>query len=480
MKTKEKEGYMDSQKLYEQRNQIIAAFLVAAFIGLFNETALNMAFAQLIVDFNTDASTIQWLTTGYLLTLGILVPLSGFLMQRFTTRHLFIVSLLFSIIGTGVSAISPTFAVLLTGRIIQAIGAAIILPLMMQVVLMIYPINQRGAAMGKIGLVIIFAPAIGPTIAGFVMEHFSWHYIFLMSLPFLFISFILGLKFVQNVSDVHPVKFDVLSIILSTIGFGGVVYGFSISGKLGTFISAEVMVAIGIGAIGIILFCLRQFKMDQPMLNLKVFSFPMYNIGLLMVILVHMTILATMVLLPIYLQNILLLAPMIAGLSLLPGGVINAFMAVASGHIFDRFGPRVMVPVGLLLEIVALFALRTIDANTSVYFIVVFHILMFIGISLASMPAQTNGLNQLPRHLYPDGTAFMNTLQQVAGAIGTAVSITIMSISTANFVKVNGTTDDNTFTGSIIGVQHALTFALVLAIIALVLSFFMKHVQEEK
>lgn len=271
MKTKEKEGYMDSQKLYEQRNQIIAAFLVAAFIGLFNETALNMAFAQLIVDFNTDASTIQWLTTGYLLTLGILVPLSGFLMQRFTTRHLFIVSLLFSIIGTGVSAISPTFAVLLTGRIIQAIGAAIILPLMMQVVLMIYPINQRGAAMGKIGLVIIFAPAIGPTIAGFVMEHFSWHYIFLMSLPFLFISFILGLKFVQNVSDVHPVKFDVLSIILSTIGFGGVVYGFSISGKLGTFISAEVMVAIGIGAIGIILFCLRQFKMDQPMLNLKVF-----------------------------------------------------------------------------------------------------------------------------------------------------------------------------------------------------------------
>ena len=471
---------MANQKLYEQRNQIIAAFLVAAFIGLFNETALNMAFAQLIVDFKTDASTIQWLTTGYLLTLGILVPLSSILMQRFTTRQLFIVSLFFSIIGTCVSAISPTFALLLAGRIIQAVGTAIILPLMMQVVLMIYPINQRGAAMGKIGLVIIFAPAIGPTIAGFVMEHFSWHSIFWMSLPFLLISFVLGLKFVQNVSEVRMVKFDGVSIVLSTIGFGGIVYGFSISGKLGTFMTIEVISSLMVGALGIILFCLRQVKMEQPMLNLKVFSFPMYNIGMLLVIIVHMTILATMVLLPIYLQNILLLAPMIAGLTLLPGGVINAFMAVASGHIFDRFGPRIMVPVGLFLEIIALLFLRTIDAETSVYFIVSFHILMFVGISLASMPAQTNGLNQLPRRLYPDGTAFMNTLQQVAGAIGTAVSITIMSISKTNFVSQNGASTTNEFAGSIIGVQHALTFSLILAILAFVISFFMKRVQENK
>lgn len=471
---------MNRQKLYEQRNKIIAAFLVAAFIGLFNETALNMAFAQLIIDFKTDAPTVQWLTTGYLLTLGILVPISGILMQRFTTKQLFNVSLLFSIIGTLVSAISPVFSLLLIGRIIQAVGTAIILPLMMQVILMVYPINQRGAAMGKIGLVIIFAPAIGPTIAGFVMEHLSWHYIFWISLPFLIISLVLGLMFVQNVSEVRPVKFDLLSIILSTIGFGGVVYGFSISGKLGTFFTAEVIGSIIVGAIGILLFCIRQLKLEQPMLNLKVFTFPMYTIGIIMVILVHMTILATMVLLPIYLQNILLLAPMIAGLALLPGGVINAFMAVISGHIFDRFGPRVMVPIGLLIEIVALFALRTIDAGTSVYFIMTFHILMFIGVSLTSMPAQTNGLNQLPQNLYPDGSAFMNTLQQVAGAVGTAVSITIMSISTASFVTTNGITAENEFKGSILGVQHALTFALALAIIALVLSFFIKRIQEDK
>lgn len=471
---------MNQQKLYEQRNKIIAAFLVAAFIGLFNETALNMAFAQLIVDFKTDATTVQWLTTGYLLTLGILVPISGILMQRFTTKQLFNASLLFSIIGTFVSAISPMFSLLLIGRIIQAVGTAIILPLMMQVILMVYPMNQRGAAMGKIGLVIIFAPAIGPTIAGFVMEHLTWHYIFWISLPFLIISLVLGLMFVQNVSEVRPVKFDILSIILSTIGFGGVVYGFSISGKLGTFFTAEVIGSIVIGAIGILLFCIRQLKMEQPMLNLKVFTFPMYTIGIIMVILVHMTILATMVLLPIYLQNILLLAPMVAGLALLPGGVINAFMAVISGHIFDRFGPRVMVPIGLLIEIVALFALRTIGAETSVYFIVTFHILMFIGVSLTSMPAQTNGLNQLPQSLYPDGSAFMNTLQQVAGAVGTAVSITIMSISTANFVTTNGVSPENEFEGSILGVQHALTFALTLAIIALVLSFFIKRVQGDK
>ena len=164
-----------NERLYEKRTQIIASFLVAAFIGLFNETALNMAFVQLGNDFGKDTSTIQWLTTGYLLTLGVLVPISSILMQKFTTRQLFTASLLFSIAGTLIAALSPVFEVLFVGRIVQAIGTAIILPLMTQVVLMVYPMSKRGAAMGKIGLVIVFAPAIGPTIAGFILSDLTWH-----------------------------------------------------------------------------------------------------------------------------------------------------------------------------------------------------------------------------------------------------------------------------------------------------------------
>ncbi len=466
--------------LYEQRIKIISAFLIAAFIGLFNETALNMAFVQLIADFNSDAPTIQWLTTGYLLTLGVLVPISAILMQRFTTRQLFVTSLVFSIAGTLIAAVSPTFIILLLGRIIQAAGTAIILPVMMQVVLLVYPINKRGAAMGKIGLVMIFAPAIGPTIAGLVMDQLSWHFIFWLSLPFLVFSLVFGLRFIQNVSEVKPVKIDILSIILSTIGFGGIVYGFSISGKLGTFTSTEVLVSVGIGLLALVLFGFRQLKMEQPMLNLRVFTFRMYSMGVTIVMICMMMILSTMVLLPIYLQNILLLTPVIAGLALLPGGVINAFMSVVAGNMFDRFGPRVMVPAGLFMGIVALFALRTIDGTTSIYFIIAFHIIMFVGITLTMMPAQTNGLNQLPRQLYPDGTAIMNTLQQVSGAIGTAVAITIMSISTANYVNVNGNTVAAKLEGSIQGVQNSITFGLIIAIIGFLLSLLLRNVRQGK
>lgn len=466
--------------LYGQRIKIISAFLIATFIGLFNETALNMAFVQLIADFNSDAPTIQWLTTGYLLTLGVLVPISGILMQRFTTRQLFVASLVFSIVGTIISAISPTFIILLLGRIIQAAGTAIILPVMMQVVLLIYPINKRGAAMGKIGLVIIFAPAIGPTIAGLVIDQLSWHFIFWLSLPFLVFSLLFGLRFIQNVSEVKIVKFDILSIVLSTIGFGGIVYGFSISGKLGTFISIEVLVSISIGLLSLVLFGFRQMKMEQPMLNLRVFTFRMYNMGVAIIVICMMMILSTMVLLPIYLQNILLLTPVIAGLALLPAGVINAFMSVLAGNMFDRFGPRVMVPGGLFMSMFALFALRTIDGTTSIYFIIAFHIIMFVGITLTMMPAQTNGLNELPKQLYPDGTAIMNTLQQVAGAIGTAVAITIMSISTANYVNANGNTVATQLEGSIQGVQNSITFGLIISIIGFVLSLLLRNVRQGK
>jgi len=466
--------------LYEQRIKIISAFLIAAFIGLFNETALNMAIAQLIVDFNSDAPTIQWLTTGYLLTLGVLVPISAILMQRFTTRQLFTVSLLFSIVGTVIAAISPSFTILFLGRIIQAAGTAIILPLMMQVILLVYPISKRGAAMGKIGLVIVFAPAIGPTIAGLVIDQLTWHFIFWFSLPFLVLSFWIGLKFIKNVSEVKPMKFDILSIILSTIGFGGIVYGFSISGKLGTFMTAEVLVSVSGGLLALVVFGFRQLRMDQPMLNLRVFTFRMYSLGVTIIMICMMMILSTMVLLPIYLQNILLLTPVIAGLMLLPGGVINAFMSVVAGNMFDRFGPRVMVPAGLFMSIVALFALRTIDGTTSAYFIVAFHIIMFIGITLTMMPAQTNGLNQLPQQLYPDGTAIMNTLQQVAGAIGTAVAVTIMSISTANYVNLNGNTSTAQLEGSIQGIQNSITFGLIIAVIGFALSILLRNVRQEK
>nr|WP_106781336.1 MDR family MFS transporter [Lysinibacillus timonensis] len=454
--------------LYEKRNKIVLPFLIAAFIGLFNETALNMAFVEIGKGFGIETSTVQWLTTGYLLVLGIFVPVSSFLMQRFTTRQLFGASLSLSIIGTFIAAVSPSFSVLLIARVVQALGTAIILPLMMTVILMVYPVEKRGAAMGKIGLVIVFAPAIGPTLAGVILQKFTWHFIFGVTLPFLLIAIFVGLKFIENVSEIQPTKLDVVSFILSTIGFGGVVYGFSISGELGTFMTTEVYFAVGIGLLALILFAIRQLKLETPMLNLKVFKYPMYTLGLLIILALMMTLLSVMVLLPIYLQNVLLLVPMIAGLLLLPGGVVNAFMSVVAGNLFDKYGPRVMVPLGLVITIISLFFLRMIDTDTSTFTIIIMHILLLIGISFIMMPAQTNGLNQLPPELYTDGTAIMNTFQQVAGAVGTAIAVTVMSITSNQYT--------NPLTGLVEGVQNSILLGLIISIIAFVLSFFIKRV----
>ncbi|MGE7664844.1 MDR family MFS transporter [Ureibacillus composti] len=454
--------------LYEKRNKIVIPFLISAFIGLFNETALNMAFVEIGKGFGIEPSTVQWLTTGYLLILGIFVPVSSFLMQRFTTRQLFGAALSLSIIGTLIAAFAPSFSVLLIARIFQALGTAIILPLMMTVILMVYPVEKRGAAMGKIGLVIVFAPAIGPTLAGVILETFTWHFIFWVTIPFLLIAIFVGLKFIENVSEVQPTKLDVLSFILSTIGFGGVVYGFSISGDLGTFMTTEVYMAVGIGLVALLLFAIRQFKLETPMLNLKVFKYPMYTLGLLIILAVMMTLLSVMVLLPIYLQNALLLAPMMAGLLLLPGGVINALLSVVAGNLFDKYGPKLMVPVGLGLTIISLIFLSMIGTDTSNLTIIIMHILLLIGLSFIMMPAQTNGLNQLPRELYTDGTAIMNTLQQVSGAIGTAIAITVMSITAKGY--------ENPLTGLVEGVQNSILLGLIISVAAFVLSFFIKRV----
>ncbi|MGX9136116.1 MDR family MFS transporter [Rummeliibacillus sp. JY-2-4R] len=454
--------------LYEKRNKIVLPFLIAAFVGLFNETALNMAFVEISKGFGIETSTVQWLTTGYLLVLGIFVPVSSFLMQRFTTRQLFATSLTLSILGSIIAAIAPSFSILLLARIFQALGTAIILPLMMTVILMVYPVEKRGAAMGKIGLVIIFAPAIGPTLAGLILEKFTWHLIFWITFPFLLIAILIGLKFIENVSEVQPTKLDVISFILSTIGFGGVVYGFSISGELGTFMTTEVYIAVGIGLLSLVLFGIRQFRLETPMLNLKVFKYPMFTIGLFIILAVMMTLLSVMVLLPIYLQKVLLLAPMIAGLLLLPGGIVNALMSVVAGNLFDKYGPRLMIPIGLGLTVISLLFLRTINTNTSNITIIIMHILLLIGLSFIMMPAQTNGLNQLPRELYTDGTAIMNTLQQVAGAIGTAIAVTVMSITAKGY--------ESPITGLVEGVQNSILFGLIISVIALVLSFFTKRV----
>ncbi|MDP4097163.1 DHA2 family efflux MFS transporter permease subunit [Paenibacillus sp. P96] len=465
---------------------ILFAMLLSGFIGLFSETALNVAMTPLMDILQVGPTTIQWLTTGYLLVMGILVPVSGMLLQWFTTRQLFTTSLLFSIAGTLVAAMAPSFELLMVARVLQAAGTALLLPLLFNTILVIFPIEKRGSAMGFIGLVIMFAPASGPTISGLILANLSWHWIFWTSLPFFIISLICGLMFLPNISNLTKPKIDILSIVLSTLGFGGIVYGFSSVGGHGEggggWSSPIVIATLVIGGLALLLFTIRQLRMEQPMMNLRAFRYPMFTIGLILIFICMMMILSSMLILPMYLQQGMALSALTAGLVLLPGSLLNGFLSPVMGRLFDKFGPRWLVITGIVIVSVILFVYTGISPTTHYGLITAMHLFMMVGISMIMMPAQTNGLNQLPFEFYPHGTAIMNTLQQVAGAIGTALAVSILSAGQTNYL--NGVTNpesaENQLGAFTAGVQNAFTFALILALIGVVCSLFIKRVKVDK
>lgn len=255
-----------------------------------------------------------------MLVVGILIPISALLVQWFTTRQMFLGAMILFTVGTLVCALAPEFYVLLIGRIIQAFGTGLMLPVMMNTILVLYPPEKRGAAMGSIGLVIMFAPAIGPTLSGLILESLDWRWLFYLVFPFGVISVIIAAIYLKNVSDVTKPKVDILSIILSTIGFGGIVYGFSSAGGENTgWSSPEVYLTLIVGGIALLLFVWRQLLSKVPMLDLRAFKFPMFSLTTVLLIIVMMALFSTLMLLPIFLQQGLLFTAFASGLVLLPG-----------------------------------------------------------------------------------------------------------------------------------------------------------------
>ncbi|MEH7374673.1 MDR family MFS transporter [Neobacillus drentensis] len=465
-------------KQYNTR-AIMASLLICGFVGMFSETALNIAISNLMDVFQISAATAQWLTTGFLLTLGILMPMTGLLLQWFTTRQLFTGSLTSLIVGTLIAALAFNFEILMVARVLQAVGMGLLIPLMFNTILVVYPPEKRGAAMGFVGLVIMFAPATGPTVAGLLIEYLTWHYIFWLSLPFLVIGLLVGLKYLENVTEVTKPRIDLLSVVLSTIGFGGVVFGFSKAGE-GTegWTSPVVVTSIIIGLVALVLFTRRQTVMREPMMDMRVFKYPMYNVGLLLVLSSMMIILSSMIILPMFLQNGMSLSPFTAGLMLLPGSALNGILSPRMGSLFDKYGPKWLVIPGLIVVAISIWFLSDISSASSIAFIVSLHIGLMVGISMVWMPAQTNGLNELPPELYPHGTAVMNTLQQVAGAIGTAIAIIILTSGMDKYLHNSPTPTKQTEMANAMtfGSQNVFLFTLTVTLIGLAMAFFIRRV----
>lgn len=455
---------------------IMAALLVAGFVGLFSETALNIALGELSQLFAIDATTVQWLATGYFLTLGILVPVTGILMQKCSTRQMFITAILLMIIGTVLAAAAPVFGLLLAGRVIQAAGLAINLPLTQNVIFTIFPPHKRGAAMGIMGLVMLAGPALGPTLAGLILDTLSWHWIFLVTLPFLLFSFIFGLAYLPNVNEIRKVSIDAASVILSTIGFGGLVYGVSVAGDIG-WTSWEVMGSIVIGIIALILFAVRQLKMEQPMLNLKAFSYPLFVLGVLMSFITFFNMLSLLVILPMYMQMALLVTAFTTGLLLLPGSLLNCVLAPMIGRMFDRHGPKAVITPGTIMVVIGYAAYSQFGTGTALWLIVVTHIVMMLGIGMVLASVQTNTLNSLPRQYYPDGIALTQTVQQVAGAIGIAVMVSLMSARQSSYLSE---TANDAAQAAAAGSSLVLKIGLLLAVVNFVLSWFLKKPEHQQ
>lgn len=465
------------KKQYNTR-AILIALLISGAVGMFNETALNIALTNLIEVFQISAATAQWLTTGFMLTLGILMPISGLLLQTFSTRKLFIGSVISLIVGTLIAALAFNFEMLMFARVLQAVGMGLLLPLMFNTVLVIYPQEKRGAAMGLVALVIMVAPASGPTIGGLLIEYLTWHYIFWFSLPLLVIGLLIGLKYLENVTDVTKPRIDLLSVLLSTIGFGGVVFGFSKAGE-GTegWSSTVVVTSIVIGIVALVLFILRQ-NMSDPMLNLSVFKYPMYVIGMLLIMSCMLISMSSTIILPMFLQTGSGLSVFITGLILLPGSALSGIIQPFVGRLFDKYGPKWLVIPGLMILTVMLWFFTTISPTSSVGLIIALHIGLTVGIALIWTPAQTNGLNQLPPELYPHGTAIMNTLQQVGGAIGTAVAISILTGGMENYLHGSSapTKQIEIANAMTAGSQSVFWFTMIIALIGLILAFFIRRV----
>lgn len=446
---------------------LLAVLLTGAFVAILNQTLLVTALPVIKGDLHIDDTTVQWLQSIFLLVNGIMIPITAFLIARFTTRALFLYAMGSFAIGTLLCAIAPEFSLLLIGRVLQAAGAGVMMPLMQTIMFLIFPIEKRGTAMGLFGLIISFAPAIGPTLSGYVVEHYPWRTLFYIVLPIAVIDIILAYFVLKNVTKQTFPKVDVLSIILSTVGFGGLLYGFSAAGSSG-WTSAEVILTMAIGGITLIWFILRQLKLKEPILEFRIFKDVIFTLTTALGMTVFLAMIGGAVILPLLMQDMLGFSPMESGMALLPGAIIMGLMNPVTGRLFDKFGAKWLSLIGLLLITGTTFMLAILTPETTFTYIAIVNGFRMLGVAMVMMPVTTAGLNQLSPEMLPHGTAMNNTLRQMAGAIGTALLVTIM---TSSAIPEEGVS------GAIHGVNMAFGVAGITAAIGLVITFFIRYDQ---
>ena len=411
---------------------MIVTMLLGGFFGLLNETLLTTSLPSIMKDFNNDFTQVQWLTTAFLLTNGVIIPLSAMVIQRFSTRQLFLFAIFIFFIGTLIGGFSPNFTVLLLARIVQAMGSGIMMPLMMTTILDIFDPDERGKYMGMFGLVISLAPAIGPTLSGYLVEYINWRALFHVVAPIAALTFLASFIFVKNVGVNKKEPIDLISVVLSVLGFGSLLYGTSSITRDGWNDPIVLITIIG-GVILITLFVIRQTRLTSPLLDFSVFKNGQFSIGLIVMSLVMISLIGSETILPMFVQTIMGESALNSGLILLPGAIVMGFMSVISGFLFDRYGAKILAIIGMFVVVVTTSYFIFMGKDTSTTVLTTVYAIRMIGLALGLMPLMTHTMNQLTPEMNAHGSSMVNTAQQISASIGTAILITIMSHATRTF-----------------------------------------------
>ncbi|MET3926425.1 MDR family MFS transporter [Devosia sp. 2618] len=459
---------------------VIALLLVSAFVVILNETIMGVAVPHLMGDLGISANAAQWLTTGFLLTMAVVIPITGYLLQRLNTRPVFTLAMSLFSLGTLICAVSPGIQLLIVGRVVQAMGTAIMMPLLMTTVMNLVPPQSRGKTMGNISIVISVAPAIGPTISGLILSVLEWRWMFILVLPIALGALALGSTLIKNVTVPTKAPLDIVSVLLSIIGFGGFVYGLSGLGE-GALHAADAEVSAGlpawiplvIGVVFIALFVFRQLSLqkdNKALLDLRTLKSKNFTVSVVMMAILMMSMFGTMILLPIFLQSVVGLTTLQTGLMLLPGGLVMGLCAPFVGRLFDRYGPTPLIVPGAILLSIVMWGLTFVQQDTPIWLLLAGHLTLSIGLALMFTPLFTASLGSLKPNLYSHGSAMIGTTQQVAGAAGTALFVALMTLQTASLVA-GGTEPIAAMAG---GIRLAFFVGAIISVFAVIAAFFVR------
>jgi DHA2 family lincomycin resistance protein-like MFS transporter len=431
--------------LRPEESRVIWLLLGAAFVAILNETTMGVAIPHLITDLGITALAAQWLTTAFMLTMAVIIPITGFLLRRFTTRTMYIAAMGLFSAGTLIAFLSPGFPLLLVARVVQASGTAIMMPLLMTTLMTVVPAAIRGRMMGRVSIVISLAPAIGPTLAGLLLDTVGWRWIFGIVLPIALVALGVGARWIHNLGETTHAPIDTVSVILSALGFGGLVYGLSQLGAGGHGGGAEadaasavattsLIVSLGIGLVALGLFGWRQVvlqRKDDALLDLRVFRSLNFSLSIGQMALMSMAFFGAITVLPLYLQRVLEVSPLDTGLIVLPGALAMGLAGPVIGRVYDRWGTRVLLVPGAIITSGLLWFYTTFSQSTPVWVVAVAHTALSVGLALSFTPLFTASLASLQPRFYSYGSAVVGTVQQVAGAAGIALMFGVMAAASA-------------------------------------------------